>query len=151
MIETQAASAYSCPLLIKHLWHTPLNNNPHQEIVSDQCKRCDYLTLYQRVGKLASGLDSIGVKPGDVVAVMDWDNHRYLECFFAIPMMGAVLHTIVVMSPVNSCCVHPGLPSDIPVIQRAQRHFGRVGICIPVMLVISTRAAHCTSPIVSRT
>jgi fatty-acyl-CoA synthase len=25
---------------------------------------------------------------------MDWDNHRYLECFFAIPMMAAVLHTI---------------------------------------------------------
>jgi fatty-acyl-CoA synthase len=26
--------------------------------------------------------------------VMDWDSHRYLECFFAVPMMGAVLHTI---------------------------------------------------------
>ena len=25
---------------------------------------------------------------------MDWDTHRYLECFFAVPMMGAVLHTI---------------------------------------------------------
>jgi len=25
---------------------------------------------------------------------MDWDSHRYLECFFAVPMMGAVLHTI---------------------------------------------------------
>jgi fatty-acyl-CoA synthase len=26
--------------------------------------------------------------------VMDWDSHRYLECFFAIPMMGAVLQTV---------------------------------------------------------
>jgi fatty-acyl-CoA synthase len=25
------------------------------------------------------------VKPGDTVAVMDWDSHRYLECFFAVP------------------------------------------------------------------
>src|SRR2546428_1105347 len=25
---------------------------------------------------------------------MDWDSHRYLECFFAIPMMGAVLQTV---------------------------------------------------------
>jgi fatty-acyl-CoA synthase len=25
---------------------------------------------------------------------MDWDTHRYLECFFAVPMMGAVLHTV---------------------------------------------------------
>ena len=28
------------------------------------------------------------------MGVMDWDSHRYLECFFAVPMMGAVLHTI---------------------------------------------------------
>ncbi len=93
MIETHATSAYSYPLLIKHLWHTPLNNSPHQEIVSGD-HRYDYLTLRKRVGKLASGLASIGIKFGDTVAVMDWDNHRYLECFFAIPMMGAVLHTI---------------------------------------------------------
>jgi fatty-acyl-CoA synthase len=34
------------------------------------------------------------------VAVMDWDSHRYLECFFAVPMIGAVLHTINVrLSP----------------------------------------------------
>jgi len=39
-------------------------------------------------------LETLGVKPGDTVAVMDWDSHRYLECFFAVPMMGAVLHTI---------------------------------------------------------
>jgi fatty-acyl-CoA synthase len=31
---------------------------------------------------------------------MDWDSHRYLECFFAVPMIGAVLHTINVrLSP----------------------------------------------------
>ena len=31
---------------------------------------------------------------------MDWDIHRYLECFFAVPMIGAVLHTINVrLSP----------------------------------------------------
>ena len=39
-------------------------------------------------------LCKIGVKPGDTVAVMDWDSHRYLECFFAVPMIGAVLHTV---------------------------------------------------------
>src|SRR3546814_1654330 len=25
---------------------------------------------------------------------MDWDSHRYLECFFAIPMLGAILQTV---------------------------------------------------------
>jgi fatty-acyl-CoA synthase len=40
------------------------------------------------------------VRPGDTVAVMDWDSHRYLECFFAVPMLGAVLHTVNVrLSP----------------------------------------------------
>ncbi len=34
------------------------------------------------------------MKPGDTVAVMDWDSPRYLECYFAIPMMGAVLEMV---------------------------------------------------------
>ena len=94
MIETHAASAYSYPLLIKHLLHTPLACNPDQEIVSADTMRYDYRTLHSRIGRLAGGLAGLGVDEGDTVAVMDWDNHRYLECFFAVPMMGAVLHTI---------------------------------------------------------
>jgi len=46
------------------------------------------------VARLANVLSEAGVKAGDTVAVMDWDSHRYLECMFAIPMIGAVLHTI---------------------------------------------------------
>lgn len=99
MIETHAASAYSYPLLIKHLLHTPLACNPDQEIVSGNL-RYNYRTLRRRIGQLASGLAAIGVTEGSTVAVMDWDNHRYLECFFAVPMMAAVLHTINVrLSP----------------------------------------------------
>jgi len=49
---------------------------------------------------LAAVLTAAGVKAGDTVAVMDWDSHRYLECMFAIPMIGAVVHTINVrLSP----------------------------------------------------
>jgi len=100
MIETHAASAYPYPLLIGHLWHTPLNNNPEQQIVSGDSRRFDYATLRERVGRLAAALAELGIGRGDTVAVMDWDTHRYLECFFAIPMMGAVLHTVNVrLSP----------------------------------------------------
>ncbi|MBI5896710.1 MAG: fatty acid--CoA ligase, partial [Desulfobacterales bacterium] len=53
-----------------------------------------YTELNARIGRLANALTALGVRPGDTVAVMDWDSHRYLECFFAVPMMGAVLHTI---------------------------------------------------------
>jgi fatty-acyl-CoA synthase len=56
--------------------------------------------MRDRVGRLATGLTNLGVKPGATVAVMDWDSHRYLECFFAVPMLGAVLHTVNVrLSP----------------------------------------------------
>jgi acyl-CoA synthetase (AMP-forming)/AMP-acid ligase II len=94
MQQTHAPSAYSYPLLIKQLWHTPLSCHQDQEIVSGLDKRFSYRQLRERIGRLASGLESIGVKPGNTVAVMDWDNHRYLECFFGVPMMAAVLHTI---------------------------------------------------------
>src|SRR5437879_13769810 len=84
-------SAYDYPLLIKHLLHTPLAMAPEQEIVYRDRSRYTYRTLRHRIGQLASGLAGLGLRPGDTVAVMDWDSHRYLECFFAIPMMGAVL------------------------------------------------------------
>ncbi|MCP3924400.1 MAG: fatty acid--CoA ligase [Desulfobacterales bacterium] len=87
-------SAYDYPLLIKNLLDTPLIYSPDQEIVYRDSLRYTYKDFGKRVKKLANMLVSIGVKPGDTVAVMDWDSHRYLECFFAIPMMGAVLHTV---------------------------------------------------------
>ena len=87
-------SAYDYPLLIKHLLHTPLATAPEQEFVYRDISRYTYRTLRQRIGRLASGLVGLGVRPGDTVAVMDWDSHRYLECYFAIPMMGAVLQTV---------------------------------------------------------
>ena len=87
-------SAYDYPLLIKHLLHTPLATAPEQEFVYRDIIRYTYRTLRQRIGRLASGLVGLGVRPGDTVAVMDWDSHRYLECYFAIPMMGAVLQTV---------------------------------------------------------
>ena len=87
-------SAYNYQLLIKHLLTTPLIYSPNQEIVYRDVKRYTYTELGKRVARLANALTRIGVKPGDTVAVMDWDSHRYLECFFAVPMMGAVLHTI---------------------------------------------------------
>jgi fatty-acyl-CoA synthase len=93
-------SAYGYPLLVKHLLHTALATAPTQEIVYRDVKRHDYRTLHQRIGKLASALALLGVEPGHTVAVMDWDSHRYLECYFAVPMMGAVLQTVNVrLSP----------------------------------------------------
>ena len=82
------------PLLIKSLLRTPLQNAPETEIVSDGLMRYTYRDFDTRLKTLASGLARHGIGHGDVVAVMDWDTHRYFECFFAVPMLGAVLHTV---------------------------------------------------------
>src|SRR5262244_2901212 len=96
----RTASAYGYPLLVKHLLHTSLAHAPGQEIVYRDLKRYDYRSLRERIGRLASALALLGVEAGDTVAVMDWDSHRYLECYFAVPMMGAVLQTVNVrLSP----------------------------------------------------
>ncbi|MEW6350370.1 MAG: AMP-binding protein [Thermodesulfobacteriota bacterium] len=87
-------SAYPYPLTLKQLLHTPITYAANQEIVYRDTRRHTYADVYSRINRLASSLADLGVKPGDMVAVMDWDFHRYLECFFAIPMMGAVLHTV---------------------------------------------------------
>jgi len=93
LIET-TNSAYSYPLLIKNLLLAPLANRPDQVITYKGALRFTYRQFHERVARLASALLGLGVKQGDVVAVMDWDSHRYLEAYFAIPMIGAVLHTV---------------------------------------------------------
>lgn len=93
-------SAYTYPLLIKQLLHTPLAVAPEQEIVYRGQQRHSYRTLRQRIGRLGSALQALGAAAGDTVAVLDWDSHRYLESYFAVPMLGAVLMTVNVrLSP----------------------------------------------------
>ncbi len=90
----QTPSAYSYPLLIKNILNTPVTYSPRQEIIYRNQFRHTYESFYRRVHHLACALKKAGVKQGDTVAILDWDSHRYLECFFAVPMMGAVLHTV---------------------------------------------------------
>ncbi len=87
-------SAYAYPLLIKHLLHAPMTRSPDQEIVYRDLRRRTYREFRERIGRLASGLTQIGVDQGDVVAILEWDSDRYHECYFAIPMMGAVMQTV---------------------------------------------------------
>jgi fatty-acyl-CoA synthase len=80
-------------LLIKRILEPGLSFAPRQEIVYRGRVRVTYRTLRERIYRLAAGLESLGIQKGDAVCVLDYDSHRYLECYFAVPMMGAVLHT----------------------------------------------------------
>jgi fatty-acyl-CoA synthase len=58
------------------------------------CRRIEFGTLADRAEQLAAGLRRLGVRPGDRVATFGWNNAEHLEAYFAIPGMGAVMHTI---------------------------------------------------------
>ncbi|TCP74020.1 fatty-acyl-CoA synthase [Pseudomonas putida] len=93
-IMPPAAGAYAYPLLIKRLLMSGVRHQPDQQIVYADTLRYSYRELEQRVRRLANVLRAAGVQAGDTVALLDWDSHRSLECFFAVPMIGAVLHTV---------------------------------------------------------
>ena len=93
-IIEKTPSAYGYPLLLKNLLTHPLRYAPEQEIVYRSDHRYTYQQFSDRVSRLANLLADIGIKAGDTVAVMDWDSHRYLEFYFAVPMIGAILHTL---------------------------------------------------------
>ena len=56
--------------------------------------RTTYGEMVPRINRLAGVLKQIGVKPGDRVATLAWNNNRHLELYYAVPCMGAVLHTL---------------------------------------------------------
>ncbi|UXI04467.1 fatty acid--CoA ligase [Photobacterium sp. TY1-4] len=86
-------NAHQYPLLIKQLLLSGQRYGATNEIVSG-AHRYSYMQLNQRIARLANVLTEAGVGPGDTVAVMDWDSHRYLEAYFAVPMIGAIVHHI---------------------------------------------------------
>ncbi|MFP4348141.1 MAG: fatty acid--CoA ligase [Desulfococcaceae bacterium] len=90
----QPGENYEYPLIIKKLLNMPLVYAPEQEIVYRDKMRYTYRDLNRRIHRLANALAAKGIGSGDVVAVFDYDSHRYLEAFFAVPMMGAVLQTV---------------------------------------------------------
>src|SRR4029077_9108025 len=56
--------------------------------------RITYGELVRRINRLAGALKRLGVKPGDRVATLAWNNYRHLELYYAVPCMGGVLHTL---------------------------------------------------------
>ncbi|WP_040978723.1 long-chain fatty acid--CoA ligase [Oceanobacillus jeddahense] len=53
-----------------------------------------YRKITERIRRLAGVLKGLGVEKGDKVGTIAWNHHRHLEAYFAIPTIGAVLHTI---------------------------------------------------------
>jgi fatty-acyl-CoA synthase len=56
--------------------------------------RTTYAECLRRARRLAAALQTLGVRPGDRVATLCWNHDRHFETYFAVPLMGAVLHTL---------------------------------------------------------
>ncbi len=62
-------------------------------------ERYTYTEMVERVGRLANALEKLGVRRGDRVATLAWNNAYHLEIYFAVPCMGAVLHPLNLRLP----------------------------------------------------
>lgn len=89
-----APDAYAYPLLIKQLLNRAKTVSQDQEIIYADKHRFRYADFFTRIAKLANVLAGLNLEAGDVIAVMDWDSHRYLESYFAVPMSQYILQTV---------------------------------------------------------
>jgi fatty-acyl-CoA synthase len=86
------------PLTLTSLFERAGKLFPRVEIVSrlpdNQIHRYTYSDWYSRAKALASALQCYGIKRGDRVATLMWNHYGHLETYFAVPVIGGVLHTL---------------------------------------------------------
>ena len=85
------------PLTIQHILWRIERLFGKKEIVTVREQgyhRHTYNDFLGRTNQLAHALRRLGVQPGERVATLAWNNYRHLEAYYAVPCMGAVLHTL---------------------------------------------------------
>ena len=86
------------PLILTSLFERAGKLFPEVEIVSrrpdNSIHRHTYRDWYRRSRALAAVLQDYGIKPGDRVATLMWNHYAHLEAYFAIPVIGGIVHTL---------------------------------------------------------
>jgi fatty-acyl-CoA synthase len=86
-----------CPLTIGEIMRHGATVYGGSEVVTfqgDKSRRSTFAQVEFRARKLAQALERLGVGPGDRVGTFMWNDQEHLEAYFAVPCMGAVLHTL---------------------------------------------------------
>lgn len=85
-------------LLISSILKHADRNFGDREIVSitadNPLHRCTYAECFRRTRQLANALAKLGLDRGDRIATLAWNDHRHLECYYAIACSGYVCHTV---------------------------------------------------------
>ena len=90
------------PLSITALFRRGADVFPDSEVITfegERARHTPYKVVAQRVQRLAAALQGLGIAPGDRVGTLCWNHQEHLEAYFAIPCMGAVLHTLNLRLP----------------------------------------------------
>src|SRR5260221_9880866 len=84
-------------LTLQHFYNRAVRIFPRKEIVAQTAAGLEGYAFGEggkRTADLANALHREGVKEGDRIATFGWNTYRHLELYFAIPCIGAVLHTL---------------------------------------------------------
>jgi fatty-acyl-CoA synthase len=90
------------PLSITALFRRGADLFPDSEVITfegEQARHTRYAVVAERVQRLAGALRTLGIVEGDRVATLCWNHQEHLEAYFAVPCMGAVLHTLNLRLP----------------------------------------------------
>jgi fatty-acyl-CoA synthase len=87
------------PLTLTHVLRRMRTVHGDGEIVtqldeSGRRSRATFAAAAERVDRLGAALRRLGVRPGDRVATFAWNTQSHLEAYYAVPCLGAVLHTL---------------------------------------------------------
>jgi len=86
------------PLTIHHIRRRMRSVSPDAQVVTltatGAVERASFEEVSERIDRLARALGRLGVQPGQRIATFAWNNQRHFELYFAIPCVGAVLHTL---------------------------------------------------------
>ena len=85
------------PLTITNIFEHGRRVHSDSEVVTfmgEGSRRASYAEVGNRAELLAAALKRLGIKEGDRVGTFAWNTQEHMEAYFAIPCMGAVLHTL---------------------------------------------------------
>ncbi len=80
--------------IIKHADSTFGEREIVSVTVDNPLHRYSYADCFRRTRQLANALDKLGLKQGDRVATLAWNDYRHLEAYYAISGAGYVCHTV---------------------------------------------------------
>ncbi|MEM0120676.1 MAG: long-chain-fatty-acid--CoA ligase [Thermoprotei archaeon] len=90
---------YRYQLTVDKILDSGEQSYPTREIVYRDLRRYTRHEFADSVKRLVTGLKKLGISSGERVGVIDWDTDVYLHMYYAVPMLGATLHTVNIRYP----------------------------------------------------